>query len=188
MYELLTWIKQIELARYANVLMNNFFSKKFVFQSFGGILSARQLLFDADPEGKKREEESMRDFLNSREVLPQSESPFVGSNEILAGVFDVINRQVFNANFDGIQLEWCDRLKSRACISYEQITYSTKQTYLRCSKAWFKNRNRQHFVEAILVNYSPETFSCRQKILSIFFSPFSVRTDTVVRTKVWLCC
>lgn len=117
------------------------------------------MFFDADPEAKTRADEEktradeeMRQFLNCREILPQSKVPFVGSNEILEGLFDVINRQVFNANFDGMKLEWCDKLRSRAVIAYEQTTYSTKQTYIRCSKTWFKNRNRQHFVEAVLVS------------------------------------
>ncbi|XP_037033436.1 uncharacterized protein LOC119072352 [Bradysia coprophila] len=115
-----------------------------------GVLSTRQLLFARDPEVKKRSDQNMKDFLNSSEMLPQSEFPYVGSDDILNHLFDVINRQVFNANLDGIKLEWCDTLSSRAIIAYEQSTYATRQTYIRCSKAWFRNRNRQQFVEAIL--------------------------------------
>lgn len=83
---------------------------------------------------------------------PQAVFPFVGSDEILKSVFDAIDRQVFNGNLNGIKLEWCDELKSRAIIAYEQSTFSTKQTYIRCSKAWFNHRNRKQFVEAVLVS------------------------------------
>lgn len=102
-----------------------------------------------DREEKRRAEQQM----NSREIFPEAKFPFVGSDEILNSVFDGIDRQVFNANLDGIKLEWCDKLKSRAVIAYERSTYSTKQTYIRCSKTWFKNRNRKQFVEAILVSW-----------------------------------
>lgn len=115
-------------------------------------MSARQLWFDMDGEAKRQADENMKEFLNCREILPQTKYAFVGSDTILNGLFDVMNRQVFNANLDGMKLEWCDKLKSRGVIAYEQTTYSTKQTFIRCSKAWFKNRNRQHFVEALLVS------------------------------------
>ncbi len=130
--------------------------------SFAGILSARQLAFAEDPEGKRRADECMEAFLNSREILPQNEFPFAGSDEILKGVFELINRQVFNANLDGVKLEWCEKLKTRAVIAYEQRTHSNNQTYIRCSKAWFENRNRQQFVEAVLVSWI-KYFCCKQK-------------------------
>lgn len=93
----------------------------------------------------------MNEFLNSFEVLPQSEFPYVDSDVILNHMFDVINRQVFNSNLDGIQLEWCDKSSSHAIVTYEVRTMSTRQTYIRCSKTLFRNRSRQQFVEAILV-------------------------------------
>lgn len=95
-------------------------------------------------------DENMRKFLDDRVVLPEAQFPFVGSYTILNGLFDVINMQVFNSNLDGVRLEWCDKLRSRAVIAYEQITSSTKQTFIRCSKDWFKNRSRRRFVEALL--------------------------------------
>lgn len=103
-------------------------------------------MYPEDPEEEKRNN------INSRAILPEAEFPFVGSDEILKVVFDAINQQVFNGNLNGIKLEWCDKLKSRAVIAYEQTTYSTKHTYIRCSKSWFKNRNRKQFVEAVLVS------------------------------------
>lgn len=71
---------------------------------------------------------------------------------ILTAVFESIDQNIFNCNLDGVKLEWCDVLKSCAAVSYEQRTYAAKQTYIRFSKAWFKNRTRMDFVEAVLVS------------------------------------
>lgn len=76
---------------------------------------------------------------------------FIGSIPILTAVFESIDKHIFNCNMDGVKLEWCDDLKSRAAVSYEQRSYAVKQTYIRFSKAWFKNRTRKNFVEAVLV-------------------------------------
>lgn len=70
---------------------------------------------------------------------------------ILTAVFEAIDQNIFNCNLSGVKLEWCDSLKSRAAVTYEQRTHAAKQTYMRFSKAWFKNRTRKNFVEAILV-------------------------------------
>lgn len=70
---------------------------------------------------------------------------------ILTAVFESIDQYIFNCNLNGVKVEWCDELKSQAAISYEQRTFATKQTYIRFSKAWFKNRTRKNFVEAVLV-------------------------------------
>lgn len=76
---------------------------------------------------------------------------FVGSVPILTSIFDAIDQHIFNCNLDGVKLEWCDEMKSRAAVSYEQRTYSNKQIYIRFSKVWFGNRTRKQFVEAVLV-------------------------------------
>lgn len=74
---------------------------------------------------------------------------------ILKAVFESIDQHIFNCNLDGVQLEWCDELKTRAAISYEQRTIAAKQTYICFSKSWFKNRSRKDFVEAVLVRLIP---------------------------------
>lgn len=150
--------------------------KKYRLCQISVILSSRQLLFAEDPDRKNREDDGMTKFLNSREMLPQSQFPFVGSDEILNGLFDVINRQVFNANLNGIKLEWCDKLKSRAVIAYELITNTTTQTYIRCSKTWFENRNRQHFVEALLVSETDCKFETN---VNFFFSTFVLQYELI---------
>lgn len=76
---------------------------------------------------------------------------FIGSSSILSSVFDAIDQNVFNCNLDGIKLEWCDKLESRAAVTYQQATYAKKQVYIRCSKQWLQNCTRKQFMEAILV-------------------------------------
>ncbi|XP_031625882.1 uncharacterized protein LOC116342417 [Contarinia nasturtii] len=41
-------------------------------------------------------------------------------------------------------------LKSRALVTYRQYTLTTRQTFIRCSEFWFKNRTRKQFMEAVL--------------------------------------
>lgn len=94
-------------------------------------------------------------FIGFADDLPNrnsTASSFVGSDAILSSVFDAIDQNVFNCNLDGTKLEWCDKLKSRAAVSYQQQTYSTRQTYIRCSKEWLKNCTRKQFMETVLVS------------------------------------
>lgn len=80
-----------------------------------------------------------------------SSTDFVGSDEILKSVFEALDGNVFNGKLDGTKLEWCDKLKSRAAVSYQHSTYTTRQTYIRFSKAWLENRTRKQFLEIVLV-------------------------------------
>lgn len=92
------------------------------------------------------------DYSDNLPVKKSPEPTFVGSNVILSSIFDAIDQNVFNCNLDGTQLEWCDKLKSRAAVTYQQHTYSTRRTYIRCSKAWIKNCTRKQFMEIVLVS------------------------------------
>lgn len=80
---------------------------------------------------------------------------------ILTAVFETIDQNFFNGNLEGVKLEWCDELKSRAAIGYEQRTYAATQRYIRFSKAWFKNRTRKNFVEAVLVRFWTHNSICK---------------------------
>lgn len=83
--------------------------------------------------------------------LPKVEERLVGSAFTLKAVFDAIDQNIFNCNLDGVKLEWCDKLKSRAAVTYQQNTFASKQVYIRCSKPYLKEYRRKQFVEVILV-------------------------------------
>lgn len=83
--------------------------------------------------------------------VPQADAPLIGSTSILNAVFDAIDQNVFNCNLDGVKLEWCETLKSRAALTYQQNTFANKQVYIRCSKPYMKDYRRKQFVEVILV-------------------------------------
>lgn len=76
---------------------------------------------------------------------------FIDSNPITNSVFDALDQNIFNCNLDGLKLEWCDTLKSRAAITYQQNTFANKQVYIRCSKPILKDYTHKQFMEVILV-------------------------------------
>lgn len=77
---------------------------------------------------------------------------FVSWDGMLQSIFDAIDRKIFHCNLDGIQMEWCDELECRAAVTYKITSYASTQTFIRCSKLWFKHRTRKQLVEAILVS------------------------------------
>ncbi|XP_055317136.1 uncharacterized protein LOC129576301 [Sitodiplosis mosellana] len=81
---------------------------------------------------------------------PKAESRLIGSTSILSAVFDAIDQNIFNCNLDGVKLEWCETLKSRAAVTYQQNTFANKQVYIRCSKPYLKDYRRKQFMEVIL--------------------------------------
>lgn len=95
-------------------------------------------------------------FYNRRLLMGVSVSRIkrnlIGSTSYLNAVFDAIDQNVFNCNLDGVKLEWCDMLKSRAALTYQQATMAKKQVYIRCSKTYLKGYTRKRFVEVILVS------------------------------------
>ncbi|XP_055313051.1 uncharacterized protein LOC129574707 [Sitodiplosis mosellana] len=127
-----------------------------------GIISVRQLL-EAGAElsltvrTKGRNNKKNRGQMASgaehggdRVANPVPLPSFVSSDGMLQSIFDAIDQKIFNCNLDGIKMEWCDKLKSRAAVTYEKTSYSSKQIFIRCSKLWFKHRTRKQLVEAIL--------------------------------------
>lgn len=83
--------------------------------------------------------------------VPKADTRHIGSMSILNAVFDAIDQNIFNCNLDGVKLEWCETLKSRAAVTYQQNTFANKQVYIRCSKSYMKDYRRKQFMEVILV-------------------------------------
>lgn len=81
----------------------------------------------------------------------RDESAYKFSTAVLSAIFDAIDQNVFNCNLDGIKLEWCDKLESRAAVTYQESTYTKKQVYIRCSKQWLEKCSRKQLIEVILV-------------------------------------
>ncbi|XP_031632713.1 uncharacterized protein LOC116346675 [Contarinia nasturtii] len=100
-----------------------------------------------------------------------TESTFIGSTSTLKAVYDAIDQNIFNCNLDGVQVEWCDTLKSRAAFLYEQVTFTKRQLYMRCSKIWMKNYTRKQFIEVILYEmldlYLRKTASQKNTVLHV---------------------
>lgn len=83
--------------------------------------------------------------------VPKADNRLIGSISILTAVFDAIDQNIFNCNLDGVKLEWCETLKSRAAVTYQQNTFANKQVYIRCSKSYMKDFRRNQFMEVVLV-------------------------------------
>lgn len=115
-------------------------------------------LNSADVEKESNEQsEWLKKMLNlAREPITlcnktSAKMPFVGSHLILKAVFDAIDRNIFNCNLKGVELEWCENLESRSIFTYQQVTFTKSQVYMRCSEQWMKHYTRKQFIEAVMV-------------------------------------
>lgn len=72
--------------------------------------------------------------------------------QMLNVVYQSIDQKIFNCNLNDVKVRWCDELTSRAAVSYQLSSIAAKQTYMRFSKTWFKDRPLENFVQAVLVS------------------------------------